>query len=115
MQGGCAVALLHGVHAALGASEEATRDTLDFLLAGVVFVDWLFFACCGVALVRLAREPGAVLLWRGSVPVAWTFTALAAAVMVGAIATRPAPSAVGAALCAAGVLAYAAFCRRERG
>lgn len=109
-QGAWAILMLLVVHSFFTGTALAT---LDFLLTGVVFVDWLFYALCGLALVRLARARRASLLWRVSPIVAWLFALFAAAVMVGAIKTDPVPSAVGFAVCALGVLPYLWF-RRER-
>lgn len=105
VQGGWAIVLLLAVHAVVRAHGRTT-DSLGYLLDGVVFVDWLFYALCGFALLRLARRPGAQLLSRWSPLVAVLFCALACAVMIGAIAVSPWPSLVGGVLCGVGVLAY---------
>lgn len=108
-QGAWAMLMLVGAYLAFGHS---ALDTLDFLLTGVVFVDWLFYALCGLALMVLARRPGCRLMWRASPLVAGLFTSFAALVMVGAVLTQPTPSACGAGLCALGLLAYVPFCKR---
>ena len=43
---------------AVPAPVEKPVDPLDFLLNGVVFVDWLAFGACGVALLMLQRRLG---------------------------------------------------------
>lgn len=120
-QGLWAIVLLVLVHLACGlasdpapkTSRPTTLGTLDSLLNGVVFVDWLFYALCGLALITLARRPGSTLLFRFSPFVAWTFTAFAAVVMAGAVVTQSTSSLVGAALCLLGILPYLWF-RRGR-
>jgi len=83
---------------------------LDFLLAGVVFVDWLFYGACGLALLRL-RADAAGGAWRGVVAVA--FALAATAVMVGAIWTAPTASLAGVGIAALGVPAYWLVRRRD--
>jgi APA family basic amino acid/polyamine antiporter len=109
VQGAAGVAALLAAYFASGS--ESLR-TLDFLLDGVVFVDWLFFALCGLALLRLrARAPTGSETWSGAlVPAA--FTLAAAAVACATVATRAAASAAGLAVCAAGALVYALVMRR---
>ncbi|MBK8978286.1 MAG: APC family permease [Planctomycetes bacterium] len=85
------------------------RD-LGFLLDGVVFVDWLFFALCGISLLRIgggARARAAI-----TVGITVAFTGLAFAVMAGAIWTSPAPSLAGSAIAAAGVVPWLVLVRR---
>ncbi len=115
VQGGWAIVLLLGVHAAFRGSDAGVLGTLDALLNGVVFVDWLFYSLCGVALLRLAARDPSALLARASRGVAVVFTACGVAVMAGAIVVAPLPSAVGLGLCALGGVAYAAWARRETG
>ena len=80
---------------------------LGFLVDGVVFVDWVFFALCGAALWRLgARGRGKAF--------AIAFVVLSVAVAVGAIATNPRASAAGCAVVALGGLAFAILPRRVR-
>ncbi|MEZ5963478.1 MAG: APC family permease [Planctomycetota bacterium] len=109
-QGTWAMAMLVVTYFGFGRS---TQDTLGFLLTGVVFVDWLFYALCGLTLVALARRPDARLVWRISPAVAVLFTLFAALVMLGAIVTQPLPSALGAGLCALGLVPFAFFDRRR--
>ncbi|MDP6928968.1 MAG: amino acid permease [Planctomycetota bacterium] len=104
IQGVWASILLVGAWLLLGGTP---TDTLGFLLDGVVFVDWLFFALCGLALLRLQRRGGDAA--RGFSVVAGLFALGALAVMVGAVWTKPIPSLVGLALTAAGLLLYAWF------
>jgi len=108
-QGAWSMLMLVAAHLAFGGS---ALGTLDSLLNGVVFVDWLFYALCGLALITLARRRPEVRLWPASFAVACAFTASAVLVMLGAIATQPKPSAAGAALCACGLVAYSLFARR---
>lgn len=83
-------------------------DALDFIVNGVVFVDWLFFALCGAALwttrkaARTAGRDAPV----GSLACGVLFAAGALAVTVGALATFPAPSLAGLGIVAMGVWAY---------
>ncbi len=83
---------------------------LDFLLNGVVFVDWLFFVLCGAGLWRLLRRDGTVregFHLPGIGPVALLFTAAALAVMAGAIWQFREPTLAGLGVCAVGVPAWA--------
>lgn len=76
-----------------------TIDTLDFVCNGVVFVDWLFFALCGAALLRLRRQPVPLVAgFPGGAVVAGLFTLAAVLVTVGAILTQPLSSATGGAI-----------------
>ena len=92
---------------------------LGFLLDGVVFVDWLFFALCGAALLRLrARGAGdADGGFRTPLvgPVCVAFTVLALLVMAGSIWTSPAASSAGLGLCAAGLPFFARLRAAGRG
>jgi APA family basic amino acid/polyamine antiporter len=101
VQAGAGVALLVGAFAIQGGQ---TLDALAFLLDGVVFVDWIFYGLCGVALLRLRRRgrsegfrvPGGGL-------VAGLFALFAVAVAVAAVVVSPAASAAGAGACALGL------------
>lgn len=106
-QGLWAIVLLLGVHVAVSVwGDGKTTDSLDFVCNGVVFVDWLFYGLCAVALLVLRRRGTPV---EGAVPfggpVAVLFAVGALVVTVGAIATRPVASATGAVLMFAGLLA----------
>jgi APA family basic amino acid/polyamine antiporter len=102
VQAGAGVALLVGAFAIQGGQ---TLDALAFLLDGVVFVDWIFYGLCGVALLRLRRRgrsegfraPGGGL-------VAGLFALFAVAVAAAAVVVSPAASAAGAGACALGLL-----------
>ena len=85
-------------------------EPLNFLLNGVVFVDWMFYGACGVALL--------VLLWqradwrrgdRAYFGAGVLFALSALAVTVGAIATKPAPTIAGLAVLVIGVAAFQGF------
>lgn len=91
-------------------ADSPTR-TLGFLLDGVVFVDWVFFALCGLALHRLRRRDGPGL--PGAAPAAAVFAAAAAAVATGAVWTAPVASGSGAALIVLGALVHAWSVRRR--
>lgn len=106
-QGLWAIVLLLGVHVAVSVwGDGKTTDSLDFVCNGVVFVDWLFYGLCAVALLVLRRRgapvEGAV---PGGGPVAVLFAVGALVVTIGAIATRPEASATGAVLMFVGLLA----------
>ncbi len=98
VQGLWGAALLVGTYALSGAG---TLHALDFLLNGIVFVDWLFYAGCGLALWRTARG-GVGLLFAGC----------ALAVSAAAVLRFPLSSAWGLALCALGLPVYAWLVRR---
>ena len=85
---------------------DGTQDMLGFLLDGVVFVDWLFFGLCGLALLRLwaGAPPGARM--PGARTVAVLFSALGFAVAIGAFWTSRWPSVAGLAILAAGIPFY---------
>jgi APA family basic amino acid/polyamine antiporter len=99
-QGVWAVALLLLVHAL---SRDSTLDTLDFVCNGVVFVDWLFFAACGAALLRLRATRRDGLRLPGSRVIAALFVAGAAAVTAGAVWQYRDASLAGLALVLVGV------------
>ncbi len=115
-QGLWATVLLLAVHGTaawfqVGASGDGVVDvtkgtvtTLSFLCDSVVFVDWLFFTLCGLALLRLRRSGGHVPFAAPGGPLfAVVFALGAAAVAIGAIASNPGPSAVGAGLVLLGI------------
>jgi basic amino acid/polyamine antiporter, APA family len=93
---------------------KATRATLDFVCDSVVFVDWIVFTLCGLALWKL-RRGGASTPFRvpaaGALAVA--FAAGAAMVGIGAIASKPVSSLAGAAIVAVGVPVFWAMRRRQ--
>src|SRR5262249_12158948 len=115
-QGLWAVVLLLGVHAwTTGRGAGATIDNLGFLCDGVVFVDWLFFTLCGLALLRLRARPGpAPFALPGGGAIAALFALLACAVTVGAFVVQPAPSWTGLALVALGLPVFWWFRSRAR-
>ncbi len=86
--------------------------TLDFVCNGVVFVDWLFFALCGLSLLRLRRR-GHGLRVPGGAAVAVLFTLGALLVTAGAIWQQPGASLAGLLIAAVGL--PAAFVLRPRG
>ncbi len=103
VQGLAAIGLLLLAHLGFG---QGSRDTLGFVLDGVVFVDWLFFGLAGLALLRLRRMGG------GEAPafrapcgtlVATIFAALSIAVMAGAIWSSREASLVGLGITLAGI------------
>jgi APA family basic amino acid/polyamine antiporter len=102
VQAGAGVALLLGAFAVQGGQ---TLDALAFLLDGVVFVDWIFYGLCGVALLRL-RRAGRAQGFRapGGGLVAGLFALFAVAVAAAAVVVSPAASAAGAGACALGLL-----------
>jgi APA family basic amino acid/polyamine antiporter len=112
-QGLWAVALLLAVHAwvRLGPGE-STIDTLDFVCNGVVFVDWLFFALCALAVLRLRGRGREGLRVPGGAVVAATFLLGALAVTVGALWQKAEASAAGAAVVALGLPVYWLVMRR---
>ncbi|MCC6783249.1 MAG: amino acid permease [Planctomycetes bacterium] len=98
--------LVQGLWAALlcAVTQFAFALDLGFLLDGVVFVDWIFYALCGAALLRL-RARGAAAL-SGLV-----FTVVAAAIALGAIWVNPSASLAGLAVLALGCLVFSAMRR----
>jgi APA family basic amino acid/polyamine antiporter len=104
-QGLWGVVLLLGVHVwTRSAGGGATIGNLDFLCDGVVFVDWLFFTLCGLALLRLrARGGPAPLLLPCGHAIAAAFALGAATVTVGALREKSASSQAGLALVLAGL------------
>jgi APA family basic amino acid/polyamine antiporter len=101
LQGIVLLVVVHGL---------AGRDTLGFLVDGVVFVDWLFFFLCGAALLRLRRSGDAASFRApfGGV-VAALFTLLALAVTAGALVSSGAAPLGGFVLCAVGLPFYLLF------
>lgn len=113
-QGLWAVLLLVGVHLATrGAGGSGTIDVLGFLCDGVVFVDWLFFTLCGLALLRLRRRGGGLAVPGGGM-VAVLFAAGAVAVTMGAVWSQARASLAGAAMVLLGLPAFALLMRRAR-
>lgn len=106
LQGTWGIALLLGTYAC---ARSSTFDTLDSLLQGIVFVDWVFYGGCALSLWVLRRRVGE----RGSIA-AVLFGVASLAVTAGAIWTSPLPSLVGLALVALGVPLFAAARRRAR-
>jgi APA family basic amino acid/polyamine antiporter len=116
VQGLWAVFLLMSTQAwARVSGDGGAGDVLGFLLDGVVFVDWLFFGLCGLALFRLRHaESGdheAGYRIRHPRLVAGAFTLFALSVTTGAVATSPTASLSGLAVCAVG---YVIDLRRSR-
>jgi hypothetical protein len=80
----------------------------------VVFVDWVFFTLCSLALLRLRRGGARVPFQMPGGPwLAVVFGLGAAAVACGAIASNPQASLTGAAIVALGVPAAALLRRRS--
>lgn len=111
VQGLWGIALLLGTYLLCA---DDPRTTLDFLLQGVVFVDWLFYGACGLALWRLRREAGADTAGSRGQVLPLAFAALALLVTMGAIWTSAEPSLTGLAICALGVPCFAWMRRRRR-
>ncbi len=111
VQGVWACLLMAGVYLV----KRDSLGSLDFLLNGVVFVDWLGFGVCGVGLVVLLRRrvrTGGARLEIGSLLLGALFAAAALAVTVGALITNSQPSLVGLGVLVAGVPAFWLFRRR---
>ena len=105
-QGVWSALLLLGAHScAAWLHGASTADTLDFIVSGVVYADWLFFTLCGVALLRLRRRDSSVGRHPLVAAVAVLFVFGAAAVTAGAVWARPAASMVGTVIVASGLLA----------
>ena len=85
-------------------------DPLGFLLDGVVFLDWLFYGACGVALVALlARRPSWDRGDRAYCVAGVIFALCGLAVAIGAIATTRWPTIAGLSTLVLGVFAYRFF------
>lgn len=108
-----ATCLLFAVHAATALTapegeDEARRtlSVLDFVCDSVVFVDWLVYGMCGLALLRLRRREGALPSRIPGAGFAAVLFALGAGVVaIGAVAQKPWPSLLGALLVALGLVA----------
>lgn len=90
-----------------GADEaRRTLSVLDFVCDSVVFVDWLVYGMCGLALLRLRARDGAP---PSRIPGAGVAAALfavgAGLVAIGAVAQKPWPSLLGALLVSLGLVA----------
>ena len=92
-QGLWAIVLLLLVHFVF--AHGATIDTLGFVCDGVVFVDWVFFALCGAALLRLRGSRSDALRIPGGLWIAAAFVLCASAVAVGSIWQQPGASVAG--------------------
>ncbi len=103
VQGGQGIVLLVVLFLAFGGD---TATVLGFLLDGVVFVDWIFYALTGIVALRLGRSCANV--------IAAAFALAATVVCVGAIATNPLASLAGLGVLALGGGVYVAF-RRHAG
>lgn len=79
------------------------KAALGFVCDGVVFVDWVFYALCGVALLRLRGANPDALRLPGSRIAAALFVAAAGAVTLGAIWQQPGASLAGAGLALLGL------------
>ena len=98
VQGTWGALLLLSAWWALGSQAD---EVLGRLLNGVVFIDWVFFALCGLGGWRLARSGGepAGIRWMAA-----AFGVAAVVVAVGAVYTDPGASAVGSGVCLVGGL-----------
>jgi APA family basic amino acid/polyamine antiporter len=113
-QGLWAVLLLLVVHLLARSSGAAANNHLGFLCDGVVFVDWLFFMLCGLALLLLRRRGGkASFSVPGGAWLALLFALGACAVTVGALLVLPLPSLLGVAIVLLGLPVFWWF-RSER-
>ena len=106
-QGLWAVALLLLVHFVFAAG--STKDTLGFVCDGVVFADWVFFAACGAALLRLRGSRADALRLPGGALAAFAFMVLSIAVTVGAVWQQREASLTGLGLTLLGVPVAAWF------
>jgi len=86
---------------------------LDTLVTGVVFMDWLFFTICGVAVFKLRRMAASTDQQFGGVVVASLFTVMALAITAGGVWKHGAASGVGLAIAAVGLLAYGCMRRLQ--
>lgn len=87
---------------------------LDTLVTGVVFMDWLFFTVCGVAVFKLRNMSGQKDQQFGGALVAGLFTLMALGITAGGIWKYGEASGAGLTIAAAGLLAYAWMRRRQR-
>jgi basic amino acid/polyamine antiporter, APA family len=101
VQGGQGILLLVVLFLWEGAN---TRKVLDFLLDGVVFVDWIFYALTGVVALRLGRSRANA--------IAAAFALAATVVCIGAIAANPKASLAGLGVLALGGIVWVVFRRR---
>lgn len=112
LQGVWAVVMMWGVYLFFNNSIQS----LDFLLNGVVFVDWLGFLACGLGLLVLlwrgSRTDGTKLQWGGFI-LGGLFALAAFGVTLGALFTKSQPSLVGLGVLVAGFPAYWLFKRRR--
>ncbi len=106
VQGLWGIVLLVGTYQLTGTPDK----TLGFLLTGIVFVDWLFYGACALALLWLLRREHRATGSAVLVPLA--FAACALAVAVGAIWTNPESSAWGLGLTALGLPFFILLHRR---
>lgn len=108
IQGVWATVLMWGVYLGF----ENSIGSLDFLLNGVVFIDWLGFGVCGLGLLvllhRRARSKGEV-LEAGSFALGVLFALAALGVTAGALWTKSMSSLVGLGVLVAGLPAYWKF------
>lgn len=102
VQGSWGIVLLLGAYAIF---DEGSSEALDFLLTGVVFVDWVFFALCAYALLRLRSREGSPVLSSAGL-VSLSFAALATVITLGAIWSSFEASMTGLVVCLAGVMAF---------
>jgi APA family basic amino acid/polyamine antiporter len=91
-----------------------TLKTLEFVCDGVVFADWLFFALCGAALLRLRGTRTDALRLPGGALAALLFTIAAVAVTAGAVWQQPSASLTGLVLVLAGA-PFGVLLRRRTG
>ncbi|MHC5065452.1 MAG: APC family permease, partial [Planctomycetota bacterium] len=109
VQGGWGIVLLLGAFLIF---DEGPSHALDVLLTGVVFVDWVFFALCGYALLRLRGVAGNSLLSPAGL-LALGFALLATAITAGALWTSYESSLAGILVCGAGLLAFLLMRKRS--
>ncbi|MBK8096421.1 MAG: amino acid permease [Planctomycetes bacterium] len=114
-QGLWGVVLLLSVHLFARSRGEASVDTLGFVCDSVVFVDWVFFAACGAAVLLLRRRavPGSFFRVPGGAVIGALFALASLVVTGGAIVQSPIPSAVGVGLCLLGLPAYLLLMRKN--
>jgi APA family basic amino acid/polyamine antiporter len=100
----------------LVASLIALSGTYEQILTYDISVDFIFYGLTGAALLVLRRREGPASAFRmpGGAPATILFVAICWLVVASAVAHSPANAAVGLALLAAGVPAYAFWARRGR-